>query len=227
MIHDQTQASNSSSSSSEEKKHPPCNWDPTSELSNRYHNEEWGVPVHDDRKQFEFLSLEVMQCGLSWKIIMSKREILRKCFDNFQFDTVAEYKESNIETIMNTEGMIKSRRKIEAIINNAQCFQKIRSEFGTFSQYLWAFSGGKTILYENHEKGYIPTCNGLSDKISKDLKRKGFKFLGSITVYSHLQACDIINDHSDECDCYKRIVATYPTISMPADNEINVRHIGS
>ena len=123
-----------------------CDWDTTSELNIRYHDTEWGVPLHDDRRQFEFLMMEVMQCGLNWNMMMQKRDIFRSCFDNFEYDRIAAYDEQDILRIMNTPGMIRSRRKIEAVINNARCFQKIREEFGTFSAWLWAFSNGKTIL---------------------------------------------------------------------------------
>ena len=189
-----------------------CNWDSTSELNKKYHNEEWGIPVHDDRMQFEYLMMEVMQCGLNWNMMINKREIFRRCFDNFEYDKIAEYKEKDIERIMNTEGMIKSRRKVEAIINNAKCFQKIRKEFGSFCNYLWEFSENKTILYDKHEIGYIPVSNGLSDKIAKNLKKRGFKYMGSITVYSHLQASGIINDHDKNCPRYKYINSKYPTV---------------
>ena len=197
-----------------------CDWDSTSELNKRYHAEEWGIPVHDDRMQFEYLMMEVMQCGLNWNMMINKREIFRKCFDNFEYDLIAKYDEKDVERIMATDGMIKSKRKIEAIINNAKCFQKIREEYGSFSNYLWNYSDNKTILYEKHEIGYIPTSNGLSDKISKDMKKRGFKFLGTVTVYSHLQACGIINDHSKNCPCYQKIVTHYPTIIKPQDREV-------
>ena len=188
-----------------------CDWGQY-EVNKKYHDEEWGVPLHDDRGQFEFLMMEVMQCGLSWGLMMKKREIFRSCFDNFEYEKIASYDENDIERILNTEGMIRSRRKIDAIIHNARCFMKIRDEYGSFSDWLWAYSDGKTILYNKHEKGEIPVSNGLSDKISKDLKKRGFKYLGSITVYSHLQACGIINDHGDECPCYEYINKNYPTV---------------
>ena len=189
-----------------------CNWDKTSELNRKYHDEEWGIPVRNDRKQFEYLMLEVMQCGLNWDLTINKREIFRKCFDNFEYDLIAHYGEGDIERIMNTPGMIKSRRKIEAIINNANCFQQIREEFGSFCNYLWGYSDNKTIIYDKHSDGYIPVSNGLSDTISKDLKKRGFKFLGTITVYSHLQASGIINDHDKNCPRYDYINSNFPTI---------------
>ena len=203
-----------------------CKWDKISELYKRYHNEEWGVPLHNDQMQFEFLMLEAMQCGLSWKLMLQKREIFRMCFDNFEYDKVARYDDSDVKRIMGIDGMIKSLRKIEAVINNARCFQKIREEFGSFCKFLWSYSDGKTILYEDHEKGWIPASNGLSERISKYLKRRGFKFLGPTTVYSHLQACGIINDHGGDCECYKKIIATYPTIKKPRDDEKGVRYFG-
>ncbi len=203
-----------------------CNWDTTSELNIRYHDTEWGIPLHDDRGQFEFLMMEVMQCGLNWNMMIQKREIFRSCFDNFEYDRIAAYGETDIERIMNTEGMIRSRRKIEAVISNARCFRKIREEFGTFSEYLWAYSGGKTILYNKHQDGYIPVSNGLSDKISKDLKKRGFKFLGTVTIYSHLQACGIICDHGSDCPCYRKIVENYPTVSRRRYLEKQIGYFG-
>jgi len=203
-----------------------CNWGNTSEINIKYHNEEWGVPLFDDRAQFEYLMMEAMQCGLSWNIVINKREIFRECFDNFEFDKIAKYDDKDIERIMNYQGMIKSKRKIEAVINNAKCFQKIRREFGSFCKYLWNYSDNKTILYDGHELGYIPTSNGLSDKIAKDLKKRGFKFLGTITIYSHLQACGIINDHDKNCPRYKYIVSNFPTVKKRKYKEHDVSYFG-
>ena len=196
-----------------------CIWCLCNEKMIRYHDEEWGIPVYDDRKQFEYLMLEVMQCGLNWNMMIQKREIFRECFDNFDFDKIASYKESDVERIMKTEGMIRSERKIRAVISNAKCFQKVREEFGTFSSYLWNYSKGKTILYAGHQKGKIPAKNGLSDKISKDLKKRGFKYLGFVTVYSHLSSCGIINDHVENCFRYKDILENYPVVRKRKDNE--------
>ena len=203
-----------------------CDWDTTSEINIRYHDTEWGVPLHDDKRQFEFLMMEVMQCGLNWNMMMLKREIFRQCFDGFDYDKVAAYTENDITRIMETDGMIRSRRKIEAVISNARCFQTIRAEFGTFCNYLWRYSNGKTILYARHGDGWIPVSNGLSDRISKDLKKRGFKFLGPTTVYSHLQACGIINDHSKTCPCYAAINAANPTVRKRADAEVGVAYFG-
>ena len=192
----------------------------------KYHNEEWGVPLHDDQKQFEFLMMEVMQCGLNWNMMMEKREIFRTCFENFDYDKVAEYGEADIQRILDTPGMIRSCRKIEAVINNARCFQQIREEYGSFSDYIWSYSGGKTILYNKHADGWIPASNGLSERISKDLKKRGFKYMGEITVYSHLQACGIINDHGSDCPCYRRINDSHPTVNKRRDKEKNVVYYG-
>lgn len=203
-----------------------CDWDKASKLCKEYHDKEWGIPVHDDRMQFEYLMMEVMQCGLNWNMMINKREIFRKCFNNFEYDLIAKYTDKDINRIMNTEGMIKSIRKIEAIIHNAKCFQEIRKEFGSFCNYLWGFAGDKTILYDKHELGYIPVSNGLSDKIAKDLKNRGFKFMGTITVYSHLQAAGIINDHDKSCPRYKYINSKYPTVKKRRFLEKNVSFFG-
>ena len=152
-----------------------------------------------------------MQCGLSWDTVLKKREIFRSCFDGFNYEKIATYTAKDIERIMNTAGVIRSQRKIEAVINNARIFQKIRNEFGSFSQYIWSWSGGKALLYRGHELGNLPASNELSDKISADLKKRGMKFLGSVTVYAHLQASGIINDHIKDCYCNKRLLEQYPT----------------
>ena len=184
-----------------------------------YHDTEWGVPVHDDRKMFEHLMMEAMQCGLSWSLMLKKREIFRTCFDGFDYDKIAAYDETDVERILNTEGMIRSRQKIEAVINNARCFQKIRAEHGSFCDWLWKHTGGKTVLYIGHESKGIPARNGLSDEIAKELKQYGFKYMGSITVYAHLQACGIVNDHDQNCPCYQRINAANPTVRKRRDRE--------
>lgn len=196
-----------------------CGWCLGNEAMVRYHDEEWGVPLHDDRKQFEFLMMEVMQCGLNWNMMIQKRAIFHACFDGFDFDKVAGYGEADILRILETPGMIRSRRKIEAVIHNARLVQDIRCEFGSFSSYLWNFTAGQVILFEGHEKGAIPARNGLSDRISADLRKRGFKYLGSVTVYSHLQACGIINDHLDTCERYQAVVADHLHVRRPVDAE--------
>ena len=191
-----------------------CNWGYTNEKMIRYHDEEWGIPLYDDQKQFEFLMMEVMQCGLNWNMMLQKREIFHECFASFDYEKVAVFDDADVERIMNTEGMIRSERKIRAVIHNAKCFCKIREEFGTFSAYLWKYSDGKVIRYRSHENGEPVARNELSDIISKDLKKRGFKYLGSITVYSHLQACGMINDHEKSCFRYKEIMEKYPVVYM-------------
>ncbi len=189
-----------------------CDWDKCNEKMMLYHDTEWGVPLKDDRKQFEFLMMEAMQCGLNWNMMIQKREIFHECFAGFDFDAVAAFGEKDIERIMKTPGMIRSPRKINAVIHNARCFQKVREEWGTFTEYLWHWSDGKTILYDRHADGIIPVSNGLSEQISKDLKKRGFKYLGPVTVYSHLQACGIINDHDKDCPRYSFINEKFPTM---------------
>lgn len=188
-----------------------CSWFAESESQREYH-EEWGTPLHDDQMHFEYLSMEVMQCGLSFGLVLRKRGILRECFDDFDYDRVAGYDDNDVERILNTEGMIHAERKIRAIINNAGRLQEIREESGTFSDFLWSFTDNKTILYKGHETGLVPASNGLSEKISKALKKRGFRFLGPVVIYSYLQACGIINDHDADCPRRKYLIEHYPVV---------------
>ena len=189
------------------------------DLNRDYHDNEWGIPVHDDRHMFEHLTMECLQCGLSWGLMMKKRDIFRACFDNFDYDRIAVYDDSDVQRILSTPGMIRSEPKIRAIINNARCYRDIRAEYGSFCDYLWGYTDGNTILYDGHGEGHIPARNGLSERISADLKKRGFKFVGPVTIYSHLQACGIINDHASDCPCYHRINSSHPTIRMKPDRE--------
>ncbi|MCI7693482.1 DNA-3-methyladenine glycosylase I [Veillonella caviae] len=181
-----------------------CEW-PTTPLYQDYHDHEWGRPVHDDKKQFEHLMLEVMQCGLSWITVLNKREDLRIAFDDFDYKKIALYTDADVERIMNAPNVIRSERKIRAIIHNAQRFIEVQRDFGSFCNYIWAFTGGKTLVYEGHPEGNIPAKNELSERISNDLKQRGFKFLGPVTIYSHLQASGLINDHGRDCPCFDDI----------------------
>lgn len=181
-----------------------CEW-PTTPLYQDYHDHEWGRPVHDDKKQFEHLMLEVMQCGLSWITVLNKREDLRIAFDGFDYKKIALYTDADVERIMNAPNVIRSDRKIRAIIHNAQRFIEVQRDFGSFCNYIWAFTGGKTLVYEGHPEGNIPAKNELSERISNDLKQRGFKFLGPVTIYSHLQASGLINDHGRDCPCFDDI----------------------
>ena len=194
-------------------------WCHLNPLMEAYHDKEWGVPAHDDQKQFEFLMMEALQCGLSWNLILQKREILRRCFAGFDPVKVAAFDERDVARIMETEGMIRSPRKIRAVISNARAFLAVAHEFGSFSRYLWQFTGGVTCLYKGHKEGHIPASNGLSTRISQDLRKRGFSYLGPVTVYSHLQACGIINDHDASCPRYQKILSMGPTREMPPDQE--------
>lgn len=183
-----------------------CGWCLDGGILQKYHDEEWGNPLHDDKKHFEYLLMEAMQCGLNWTMMLKKREIFRKCFDAFDYERIAGYTEKDIERIMNTEGMIKSRGKISAIISNAKCFLKVIEEFGSFDHYIWSFSEHHTFVYVKHQQGQGEVRNELSDRLSRDMKKRGFKYLGSITVFSHLQACGIINDHACNCFKYEKLI---------------------
>lgn len=186
-----------------------CRWCEGNELDRDYHDAEWGIPLHDDQKQFEFLMMEVMQCGLSWNLMLKKREIFRQCFDGFDYRKVAVYDDQKIQEIMEMPGMIRSQRKIQAIISNARVFLDIIEEFGSFDNWLWAYTDRKTLVYRSHQSHGVAS-NELSDRISKDLRKRGFKYLGSITVYSHLQACGVINDHEERCFLYQEICENNP-----------------
>lgn len=191
-----------------------CSWAEMNEITRTYHDEEWGVPVHDDKHMFEHLSLECLQCGLSFGLMLKKRMIFRECFAGFDFDKVAAYDDSDVERILATEGMLRSRRKVEAIINNARRYQEVRAEFGSFCDYLWAYTDGRTLVYDGHAEGAVPASNELSERIAKDLKRRGFKFVGAVTIYSHLQACGLVNDHASDCPRFAEINAAYPTAQV-------------
>lgn len=183
-----------------------------------YHDNEWGIPTHDDQKLFEYLVLESLQAGLSWELIIRKRETIRKCFCNFDVEKVASFDINDIERIMHTDDMIKSLRKVNAMISNAKAFIDVQKEFGNFNKYLWSYSNGKTICYKGHEQGINISKNNLSTLISNDLKKRGFKYVGPVIIYSYLQACGIINDHNKECICYQKIKNTYPCITMDEED---------
>ena len=162
-----------------------CEWCLDGGILQKYHDEEWGNLLHDDKKHFEYLLMETMQCGLNWTMMLKKREIFRKSFDNFDYQLIAFYDDDKVERIINTDGMIKSRRKITAIISNAKCFLNVIKEFGSFDNYIWSFSNNYTIVYVKHQQGQAEVRNELSDRLSKDMKKRGFKYLGSITNFSH------------------------------------------
>ena len=180
-----------------------CEWGDLSKLSEKmlkYHDERWCKEVHNDQELFAMLILEGSQAGLSWNTIIEKEENFREAFDQFDPKLVSEYGKDKIEELMNNEGIIRNRRKIEAAINNAKSFLKIQKEFGSFDKYIWGFTEGKVI--DHHLKNFkdMPAKSKLSEKISKDLKKRKFKFVGPIIIYSYLQGIGIINDHLDYCE---------------------------
>lgn len=176
-----------------------CGWVGKDEIYIRYHDEEWGVPVKEDDKQFEFLILETFQAGLSWITILRKRENFRKAFDKFDYKKIARYNENKIQSLLQDEGIIRNQLKIRATVSNAQAFIEVQKEFGSFADYLWDFVNHKPINEKRKMLKEVPPKNELSDKISKDMKKRGFKFVGSTVVYAHLQATGLINDHTVDC----------------------------
>ena len=176
-----------------------CNWCLSSDLYKKYHDEEWGVPVYDDQKLFEFLILETFQAGLSWITILSKRENFRNAFDDFDYKKVAEYKEEKIQELLLDAGIIRNQMKIRAAVSNAVAFMKVQEELGSFSKYIWGFTDGKTIKNIRKTLKEATARTPLSDEISKDLKKRGFKFVGSTVVYAHMQATGMVDDHMEDC----------------------------
>jgi DNA-3-methyladenine glycosylase I len=179
-----------------------CGWTQKNELMTKYHDEEWGRPLHDDQKLFEFLILEGMQAGLSWATILNKREAFRLAYDNFDVEKVARFDQQKVEELMANAGIIRNRMKIEASINNARCFLRIAEEFGSFDRYVWGFVDYQPIVNNWAKLSEIPAKTELSDILSDDMKRRGFKFVGSTIVYSHLQATGMVNDHLTHCLCH-------------------------
>mgnify|MGYP001556284612 FL=1 len=175
-----------------------CPW-PTQPNMIRYHDEEWGAPVHDDRLLFEFLILEGAQAGLSWQTILNKREHYRAAFDNFDAEKIARYGEKKIAQLLANEGIVRNRLKIRATIQNAQAFLKVREEFGSFDKYLWRFVDGKPIVNRRKSMKEIPARTAISDAMSQDLLRRGFKFVGSTICYAFMQATGMVNDHLVTC----------------------------
>jgi len=179
-----------------------CFWVTESKLYQDYHDNEWGKPVFDDRLLFEFLLLETFQAGLSWITILNKRENFRKAFDHFDYHKIAEYSESKYDSLLEDAGIIRNKLKIKSAISNARIFIKVQKEFGSFSNFIWAYVGGKPIVNQFRSKEDVPATTSLSDKISKDLKQRGFKFVGSTVVYAFMQAIGMVNDHTTNCFKY-------------------------
>jgi DNA-3-methyladenine glycosylase I len=176
-----------------------CKWCLSSDLYKKYHDEEWGNPVYDDQTLFEFLILETFQAGLSWITILNKRENFRKAFDAFDYKKIAVYNENKVQQLLLDAGIIRNQLKVRSAITNAQNFMKIQEEFGSFSKYIWGFVDGKPIINNLKSLSDAQATTPLSDAISKDLKKRGFKFVGSTVVYAHMQATGMVNDHVAEC----------------------------
>ncbi|WP_298793396.1 DNA-3-methyladenine glycosylase I [uncultured Allomuricauda sp.] len=182
-----------------------CGWCEGDPLYEDYHDNDWGVPVKDDHTIFEFLILETFQAGLSWITVLKKRENFRKAFDNFDYQKIAKYGQPKIDELLDNAGIIRNRLKIHATISNAKAFMEVQKEFGTFSKYIWGFVEDKPI--KNAHKNYkdAPATTSLSDTLSKDLKKRGFKFVGSTVVYAHMQATGMVNDHEVSCFRYDQV----------------------
>jgi len=180
-----------------------CSWCVGKPLYEQYHDEEWGVPVYDDRKQFEFLVLESAQAGLSWWTILQRRENYRKAFANFDYKKVAHFDAAKVEELMQDAGIIRNRAKIEATIVNARQLMAIQKEFGSFSNYIWSFVGGQPKINQCKTLKEVVATSPESDALAKDMKKRGFKFLGSTTLYAHMQATGLVNDHVQDCHRYK------------------------
>lgn len=188
-----------------------CEWAQKNEIMAEYHDKEWGRPLHDDQKLFEFLILEGMQAGLSWLTILKKREAFRLAYENFDVQKVARLDQEKVDELMSNAGIIRNRQKIEASITNAQLFLKIVEEFGSFDHYIWKFIDHQPIINKWEKLSELPAKTGLSDVISADLKQRGFKFVGSTIVYAHMQATGMVNDHLLHCFCHPEFKTTERT----------------
>jgi len=182
-----------------------CDW-AKKPLEIEYHDNEWGVPVHDDRKLFEFLVLDGFQAGLSWSTILAKRDNFSMAFDDFDYGKIAKYDEKKIETLLQDAGIIRNKLKIKAAISNARAFLKVQKEFGSFDRYIWSFTDGKTMVNHWRTMDEVPATSRESDAMSKDLKKRGFKFVGSTICYAFMQAAGMINDHLVTCFRYKEVL---------------------
>ncbi|MDG2176704.1 MAG: DNA-3-methyladenine glycosylase I [Gammaproteobacteria bacterium] len=182
-----------------------CTWAGNDPLYQKYHDKEWGVPLHSDKKLFEFLVLEGMQAGLSWITVLKKREAFRKAFDGFDFNKVANYGKPKIKALLNNSDIIRNRLKINATVTNAQAFIRVRKEFGTFNNYIWGFVDHRPLQNSWKSLKQLPAKTELAETISKDLKKRGFSFVGPTIVYSHMQATGMINDHTTDCFRYREV----------------------
>ena len=176
-----------------------CAWCEKDDLYRNYHDKEWGKPIYDDETIFEFLILESFQAGLSWYTILSKRENFRAAFDDFDYQKIAQYSDEKVEELIQNAGIIRNRLKILATINNAQKFMEVQKEFGSFSKYIWGFVNHEPIINRPKTLKEVPATTEISDALAKDLKKRGFKFMGSTVVYAHMQATGMVNDHVEDC----------------------------
>src|SRR5687768_14146114 len=183
-----------------------CAWCLKFEQYIEYHDKEWGVPVHDDRTHFEFLILEGAQAGLSWSTILKKREGYRKAFANFDAQKVSRFTEARIQKILQDPGIVRNKLKVNAAVNNAKRFMELQKEYGSFDKYIWSFVNNKPIVNERKSLKEIPATTSESDALSKDLIKRGFKFVGSTVIYAHMQACGLVNDHLITCWRYKMVL---------------------
>jgi len=186
-----------------------CGWADGSEMYINYHDKEWGVPVFDDKILFEFLTLETAQAGLSWSTILKRRNNYKKAYDNYDIKKVANYSKQKREELYNNEGIIRYKLKIDASINNAKRILEIQNEYGSFSRYLWSFTDYKPVINKWQTLSTVPAETELSKTIAEDLKKKGFKFVGSVTIYAFLQAVGIVNDHLVDCFRYQQVIDYY------------------
>jgi DNA-3-methyladenine glycosylase I len=185
-----------------------CNWANGHTLLTAYHDQEWGVPLHDENRVFEMFSLDCFQAGLSWLTILKKREAFLQAFDHFHIDTVAEYNNLIINELLNNPGIIRNKLKIPSIVHNAKLAQEIRREFGSFSVYIWSFSEGKAVVNHWQHQADIPATSAISDAMSKDMMRRGFKFAGSTICYAFMQSIGMVNDHVASCFRYSELSGT-------------------
>lgn len=179
-----------------------CFWVNDDQLYIDYHDKEWGEPVYDDKTLFEFLILETFQAGLSWITILKKRENFRKAFDDFDYQKISKYSEEKYESLLQDAGIIRNKLKIKSAITNAKLFMEIQKEFGSFSKFVWSYVNEKPIVNRFKKREDVPATSPLSDKISKDLKKRGFKFVGSTVIYAYMQAVGMVNDHTKDCFKY-------------------------
>lgn len=183
-----------------------CSWCGSDPVYIKYHDEEWGVPVHDDRKLFEMLNLEGAQAGLSWITILRKREKYLQLFDNFDAEKIVKYSDKKLENILQDSGIVRNKLKVNSVVTNAKAYMQVQKEFGSFDKYIWQFVGGKPIVNNFKSLNKVPAKTEISDAMSKDLKKRGFKFIGSTICYAFMQAVGMVNDHIVDCFRYKEVM---------------------